>query len=145
NPNLPVTALDRTGGQQLAVGSLSTLDNQIDTSTGTVKAKARFNNGANALFPNQFVSVRILADTLCGAVLVPTTAVRHGSQGDFVFTLEPDKTAKMNIVKVGPGTGETVSIASGLQAGQTVITEGGDRLRDGSKVQLPGDIPQGKG
>jgi multidrug efflux system membrane fusion protein len=144
NATLPVTVFDRGGGVTLANGQLSTLDNQIDTSTGTVKAKARFNNGNGALFPNQFVNARLLVDVLCNAVIVPTTAVRHGSQGDFVYTLNAaDKTAKLVIVKTGPGTPETVSIVSGLTGNETVITEGGDRLRDGAKVNLPGDRPQG--
>ncbi len=142
---LPVTVFDRSGGSALAQGSLSTLDNQIDTATGTVKAKARFTNGSGALFPNQFVNARMLVDVLCNQVVVPTTAVRHGSTGDYVFLLQPDKTAKMVMVTAGPGTGETVSIVKGLQAGGTVITEGGDRLRDGSTVNLPGDRPAGSG
>jgi multidrug efflux system membrane fusion protein len=140
---LPVSVFDRGGGQILSNGTLSTLDNQIDTSTGTVKAKARFDNGDSSLFPNQFVNARLLVDNLCNAVIVPTTAVRHGTQGDFVYTLQPDRTAKMVLIKTGPGTGETVSIASGLTGSETVITEGGDRLRDGAKVNLPGDRPQG--
>ena len=115
----------------------------IDTATGTVKAKARFNNAGGALFPNQFVNARMLVDVLCNVVTVPTTAVRHGSTGDFVFTLQPDHTAKMVMVTTGPGTGETISITKGLQPGGTVITEGGDRLRDGSAVNLPGDKPAG--
>jgi multidrug efflux system membrane fusion protein len=140
---LPVTVFDRGGGVALAQGKLSTLDNEIDTSTGTVKAKARFDNGDRALFPNQFVNARLLVDVLCNAIVVPTTAVRHGSQGDFVYTLQPDHTVKMVIVKTGPGTPETVSIVSGLKGTETVITEGGDRLRDGAKVVLPGERPAG--
>jgi multidrug efflux system membrane fusion protein len=135
---LPVTAYDRAGGTALATGVLSTIDNQIDTTTGTVKAKARFANPGGALFPNQFVNVSVLVTTLRNQVIVPTTAVRHGPQGDYVWVLQPDGTARSRAVKVGPGTAETVSIASGLAAGETVITEGGDRLRNGGKVILPG-------
>jgi multidrug efflux system membrane fusion protein len=138
---LPVTALGRAGGAALAQGSLLTIDNVIDVTTGTVKAKARFANGAGALFPNQFVNVSMLVDTLVGQVIVPTTATRHGPQGDFVWVLQPDGTVKARTVTVGPGTGETVSIVSGLKAGETVITEGGDRLREGAKVVLPGQKP----
>jgi len=146
--SLPATVFDRGGGNALARGQLSTLDNQIDTSTGTVKAKARFDNGSGALFPNQFVNVRLLIDVLCNTVVVPATAVRHGSQGDFVFTVGQDSTTHQNIahqmmVTTGPGTGETVSISKGLNGGETVITEGGDRLRDGSQVNLPGQAQQG--
>lgn len=140
---MPVTVFDRSGGQTLDQGSLSTLDNQIDTATGTVKAKARFNNGAGALFPNQFVNVRLLTDVLCNTVIVPTTAVRHGSQGDYVFTLETGNKVKMTMVTTGPGTGETIAVSKGLQGGETVITEGGDRLSDGSQVALPGQAPLG--
>ncbi|MGZ5985083.1 MAG: MdtA/MuxA family multidrug efflux RND transporter periplasmic adaptor subunit [Caulobacteraceae bacterium] len=135
---LPATVFDRGGGNALAQGRLSTLDNVIDTSTGTVKAKARFNNGSGVLFPNQFVNIRLLVNVLCNTVVVPATAVRHGSQGDYVFTVGADRIAHQVMVTTGPGTGETVSIATGLKGGETVITEGGDRLRDGSTVNLPG-------
>lgn len=139
---LVATALNRDAGEELAQGVLSTLDTQIDPTTGTVKAKARFDNSAMTLFPQQFVNIHLLVDTLCNQVIVPTTAVRHGSQGDYVFTMQPNKTAKVQYVKVGPGTAETVSIVSGVSAGDIVITDGGDRLRDGSPVLLPGDNPQ---
>src|SRR5215472_15121203 len=134
---LPVTAYDREGGEALAQGALATLDNVIDTTTGTVKGKARFANPAAALFPNQFVNVTVLVDTLKQQVIVPTTAIRHGPQGEFVYVLQPDKTVKVTPVKVGPGTGETTSIAQGVSAGEIVITDGGDRLRDGATVNLP--------
>jgi len=135
---LPVTAYDRAGGTVLAVGSLATLDNLIDPTTGTVKAKANFSNAGAGLFPNQFVNVVLLVDTLKNQIVVPTTAVRHGPQGDFVWLLQPNKTVKSGLVKVGPGTAEMVSITSGLSVGQSVITDGGDRLRDGADVILPG-------
>ena len=140
---LPVTAYDRTGGTALSQGTLSTLDNVIDNTTGTVKAKARFANANGALFASQFVNITMLVNTLENQVVVPATAVRHGPQGDFVWVLQPDKTVKARTVKVGPGTTETVSIASGLQIGETVITDGGDRLREGAKVVLPGQRPAG--
>jgi multidrug efflux system membrane fusion protein len=142
---LPVTALGRADSTVLAQGALSTLDNVIDASTGTVKAKALFANTDGALFPNQFVNVTMLVDTLTNQVIVPTTATRHGPQGDFVWVLQPDQTVKARTVVVGPGTAETVSIVSGLKAGETVITEGGDRLRDGGKVVLPGQKPSAGG
>jgi multidrug efflux system membrane fusion protein len=140
---LAVTAYDRSGGTVLAQGKLSTLDNVIDNTTGTVKAKARFANASGILFPSEFVNITMLVTTLEGQVVVPTTAVRHGPQGDFVWVLQADKTVKARAVKVGPGTNETVSIASGLQVGETVITEGGDRLREGAPVILPGQKPGG--
>jgi multidrug efflux system membrane fusion protein len=142
---LATTALDRAGGAVLAQGKLATLDNLIDTTTGTVKARALFHNAGNALFPNQFVNVTLLVDTLRNQVVAPTTAVRHGPQGDFVWVLQPDQTVKSRPVKVGPGTPETVSITSGLALGETVITDGGDRLKEDAKVVLPGQSPMGGG
>ena len=136
---LQVTATDQAGTTTLATGRFLTFDNQIDTTTGTVKAKARFANGDGRLFPNQFVNVSILVDTLQHAVTVPVTAVRHGAQGDFVFLLAPDRTAKLSLVKTGPSAAGKVVILSGVKIGDTVITEGADRVDDGSKVTLPGD------
>jgi multidrug efflux system membrane fusion protein len=143
--NVPVTALDRTRTQTLDRGSFSTLDNLVDTGTGTVKAKARFPNSGNALFPSQFVNVRMELDTLKGAIVVPATAVRQGSDGSFVWLLNSDQTVTKTPVKTGQATGVQVQITEGLKAGDKVITEGGDRLRDGGKVQLPGARPQGQG
>jgi multidrug efflux system membrane fusion protein len=142
---LTTTALDRSGGATLATGKLSTLDNLIDTTTGTVKARAVFQNTGGKLFPNQFVNVTLLVDTLKAQMVVPTTAVRHGPQGDFVWVLQPDQTVTSKPVKVGAGTPETVSILSGLTVGETVITDGGDRLREGATVVLPGQNPVGPG
>lgn len=136
---LPVTAKDQGGTTVLAEGNFLTFDNQIDATTGTVKAKARFTNADGKLFPNQFVNVVLIADTLKGVATVPVTAVRHGAQGDFVFTLQEDKTAKMVTVKTGPADGTRIAILSGLTIGQTVITEGADSLDDGSPVVLPTD------
>ena len=138
---LPVTAYDRTKTVVLGQGQFSTLDNQIDTTTGTIRAKARFANTAGQLFPNQFVNVRVSLQTLRGVVVVPVTAVRTGADGDFVWKLNPDKTATQRKVVRGPATPTTVSIVQGLQAGEKVITEGGDRLTEGARVQLPGDKP----
>jgi len=137
---LTATALDRTGAITLAQGTLLTLDTQIDTTTGTVKAKARFHNAGGELFPSQFVNVQLLVDTKTGQVVVPTQAVRHGSKGDYVFTVE-DGTAKMNMVKVGVSQGERTAIDSGIKVGDQVITDGGDRLTDGATVLLPGQTP----
>jgi multidrug efflux system membrane fusion protein len=142
---LQVTALDRSGGETLAVGKLEALDNAVNTSTGTVNGRAIFHNADGKLFPFQFVNIVLLVDTLHDQVVVPTTAVRHGPQGDYVWVLQPDKTVKERAVKTGPATPETVSIVSGLQAGETVITDGGDRLRDGAPVVLPGQRPGGAG
>ena len=138
---MPVTAFDRTKTIVLDTGVFSTLDNQVDTTTGTVRAKARFANTQGKLFPNQFVNVRVSLQTLKNAVVVPVTAVRTGADGDFVWKLKPDKTVTMGRVVRGPATATTTSILQGLAAGEKVITEGGDRLTEGARVQLPGDKP----
>ncbi len=143
---LPATALDRTRTEALATGSFIALDNQVDTQTGTVRAKARFANGDNKLFPSQFVNLRLTVDTLRDAVVVPVTALRHGANGDFVYVLDPEaRTVALRIVKRGQATVDKVQIASGLKVGEQVITEGADRLRDGASVVLPGDRPAGAG
>jgi multidrug efflux system membrane fusion protein len=121
-----------------ASGRFLTFDNQVDSSTGTVKAKARFDNPGSALFPGGFVNIAMLVQTLHGAVTVPVSAVRHGTQGDFVFTLQHDSKVKLTPVKIGPSANNRVAILSGLAAGTTVVTEGADGLEDGSAVRLPG-------
>jgi multidrug efflux system membrane fusion protein len=143
---LPVTALDRTRSTVLDSGRFSTLDNQVDTQTGTVRAKARFTNAREALFPNQFVNVRLLLQTVQGAVVVPVAALRNssinGSNSEFVYVLdEAARTVANRPVKRGPATDELVVIAEGLKAGEKVITEGADRLKDGARVTLAGDAP----
>ncbi|WP_395337253.1 efflux RND transporter periplasmic adaptor subunit [Novosphingobium sp. BL-8H] len=136
---LPVEAHDQDAATLIATGKFLTFDNQVDTATGTVKAKARFDNAGNALFPSQFVNVSMLVQTLHGVVTVPVGAVRHGAPGDFVFVLQPDRTVKLAVVKTGPSTKDRIAILSGLSLGQTVVTEGADGLEDGSSVRLPGD------
>jgi multidrug efflux system membrane fusion protein len=137
--SLPTTAFDRTGATVLAQGELYTLDNQIDAATGTVKARARFANPSGVLFPNQFVNVTVLVDTLKSVVTVPAVAIRHGPQGDFVYVIQVDSTVAVTPVKVGPAQGETASVESGLNVGDLVVTEGGDRLSDGAQVIQPKD------
>jgi len=138
---MKVTALDRTRSATLDSGLFASLDNQVDTSTGTVKAKARFANSKLALFPNQFVNVQLLVRTIENAVVVPVTAVRLGSTGDYVYVLNAaERTVSLRPVKRGPATVDKIVISSGLQAGERVITEGADRLKDGARVVLPGDV-----
>ena len=132
---LPVQAWDRTRTKQLASGIFSTLDNAVDTATGTVKAKARFANAEVALYPNQFVNVRLLLRTVTAAVVVPVTALRHGPNGDFVYVLKDGNTAELRNVVRGEATVDRVSISKGLAVGEQVIAEGGDRLKDGARVQ----------
>jgi len=138
---MEVKAFDRTRATVLATGVFSSLDNQIDPQTGTVRAKARFKNEDGALFPSQFVNVQLKVRTIGDAVVVPVAAVRKGNEGDFVFVLNPDRTVSMRPVTRGQATVDKIQITSGLQVGERVITEGADRLRDGSRVVLPGDSP----
>jgi multidrug efflux system membrane fusion protein len=142
---MEVKVSDRTRTTLLDTGVFASLDNQIDTQTGTVRAKARFNNARQQLFPSQFVNVQLTVRTIENAVMVPVAAVRQGGQGDFVFVLQQDRTVKMRPVVRGEMQGDRVQIASGLQVGERVITEGADRLRDGARVTLPGDAPRAAG
>jgi len=134
---LPTIVLDRTRSQTLAQGMFLTVDNQVDTSTGTVRLKSRFSNEDGALFPQQFVNVRLLLDTVPNALVVPSAAVRHGPNGDYVYLVTPDDTAEVRLVKTGPSVDDKISITSGLSGGERVVTEGGDRLVDGAFVKLP--------
>ncbi len=139
---MKVTALDRTRATVLDTGVFASLDNQVDTTTGTVKAKARFANSKLTLFPSQFVNVRVEVRTIENAVVVPVTALRLGASGDYVYVLNgADRTVSLRLVKRGPATVDKVVVASGLKAGERVITEGADRLKDGARVVLPGDAP----
>lgn len=136
---MAVTALDRTRSATLDSGVFASLDNQVDTSTGTVKAKARFANAALALFPGQFVNVRLQLATIDNAVVVPVTALRHSNDGDYVYVLNAaERTVSLRTVQRGQATADSIQIAAGLKAGEQVITEGADRLKDGASVTLPG-------
>ena len=135
---LEVRVLDRTQKSELAVGRLDTHDNVIDTTTGTVKLRAVFDNKDDALFPNQFVNVRLLVDTVKGATIVPTAAIQRGQPGTFVYLVKADDTVEVRVVELGATDGERVQIVSGLQPGDQVVTDGTDRLRDGAKIRRPG-------
>jgi multidrug efflux system membrane fusion protein len=115
---------------------LIAIDNQVDPSTGTVKFRAEFANKDNALFPSQFVNVRLRLETEHGVVLIPTAAVQRGTQGTFVYLVKPDKTVAATPVKLGTTEGEIVSVDSGLKEGDQIVTDGSDSLRDGAKVEL---------
>jgi multidrug efflux system membrane fusion protein len=140
---LSVTAYDRSNTTALEGGVLETLDNQIDTTTGTLKLRATFNNDNNLLFPNQFVNARLLVDTIHNAVIVPTSAVLNGSMGQFVYVVQADNTVTVRPVKIGPVDGERTSIASGLQAGERVVIDGSDRLKEGAKITIPAEHLRG--
>jgi multidrug efflux system membrane fusion protein len=142
---LEATALDRDQSTKLAVGKLTSVDNEIDTATGTVKLRAQFDNTDAALFPNQFVNVQLLLDTLHDATIVPTAAIQRGSAGTFVYLVKPDNTVTVRPVKQGAGEGENVSISSGLEPGDKVIIDGADKLREGAKIALPEEGDQGLG
>ena len=141
---LPVIAYDRTGANEIAKGKLDTVDNQIDTTTGTVKLRAMFDNEADTLFPNQFVNIKLLVNTLHDGDIVPNSAIQRGAPGTFVYLVKPDRTVTVQKVKVGPSDGQRIAILSGLQPGDSVVVDGADRLRDGAKVTLaPAERPDG--
>jgi multidrug efflux system membrane fusion protein len=132
---LPVEAFDRDLKHKLATGELATLDNQIDTTTGTLKLKAIFANADDALFPNQFVNPRLLIDTLKGVVLVPNAAIQRGTQSTFAFVVKEDQTVEVRPIEVRLTEGDTTAISKGLAAGDVVVTEGVDKLQAGSKIE----------
>ncbi|MFO1396693.1 MAG: MdtA/MuxA family multidrug efflux RND transporter periplasmic adaptor subunit [Burkholderiales bacterium] len=132
----PVEAWDRDQKQKLATGRLVTADNQIDVATGTVKMKAEFANDNGALFPNQFVNVRMLTQTLADATLVPTPAIQRGAPGTFVYVVRGDNTVTVAPVKLGPQQGETTVVTSGVTPGMQVVVDGADKLREGAAVTL---------
>ena len=119
----------------MATGTLTTFDNQIDTTTGTLRLKAIFANADDALFPNQFVNPRLLIDTLKGVVLVPNAAIQRGTQSTFAFVVKEDQTVEARPVEVRLTEGDTSAVSKGLAAGDVVVTEGVDKLQNGSKVE----------
>jgi multidrug efflux system membrane fusion protein len=133
---LPVLAYDQEGKTLLAIGKLLAVDNQIDTTTGTIKLKAIFENKDSKLFPNQFVNVRLKVDTLRDATVMSTAAVQRGSIGIFAYVVKEDKTVVVRTLKLGPTEGDYVVITEGLVPGELVVTVGGDKLREGSKVEI---------
>lgn len=140
---LAVDAFDRGGKTLLASGTLLTVDNQIDSATGTIKLKAEFPNDDYGLFPNQFVNARLLLETRRAAVLIPSTALLRGAStlphgGSFVYVVNPDNTVSVRPVRPGATEGEMTAIEDGLAAGEVVVTDGTDRLREGAKIQVAG-------
>ena len=142
---LAVTAFSSDNTKQIATGTLYALGNQMATATGTVSLRATFPNDDEALFPNEFVNVTLLVDTLQKAVLVPTPAVQSGAPGDYVYLVNDDQTVSVHKVTLGPSDGKNTVILSGLSVGQTVVTDGMDRLSDGAKIKLAGARPAGAG
>ena len=134
---LTVDAFDRSLTNQIASGTLSNSDNQIDTTTGTLKLRAMFDNSKLELFPNQFVNAHLILETLHDQIVVPGAALQNGSQGSYVYLVNADNTVSMHPVVAGPSAGDLVAITKGLTSGQTVVVDGADQLRDGAKIMLP--------
>jgi multidrug efflux system membrane fusion protein len=135
---IPVEAYDREQKARLATGALLTVDNQIDTTTGTVRLKAQFPNEGDALFPNQFVNVRMLVDTVRGVTTIPAAAIQRGTQGMFVYVVKSDLTVTVRPVRLGASEALTTAVESGLEPGELVVVDGTDRLREGARVELAG-------
>jgi membrane fusion protein, multidrug efflux system len=140
---LAVTAYDRANLHELATGKVSAVDNQVDTTTGTVKVRAQFDNTDNALFPNQFVNARLLVSTLENAITVPTSAILNGSPGAYVYVINADNTVSVQQITTGVVDGKLTQVAAGLTAGQRVVVDGTDRLRDGLHVTVAAANTQG--
>src|ERR1700736_1205372 len=136
--NLPVTAYSSDNTRQIAAGTLYAISNQMATSTGTVTLRATFPNDDEALFPSEFVNVKMLVDTLKQAVLVPTPAVLSGAPGDYVYLANTDHTVSVRKITLGASDGKNTAILSGLSVGDTVVTDGTDRLSDGAKISIAG-------
>jgi membrane fusion protein, multidrug efflux system len=134
---LEVAAYDRANVKQLATGRVIALDSQIDTTTGTVKVRAQFDNPDDALFPNQFVNAQLLIKTLHDVVTVPSAAIQRGAPGSYVYVVNADNTVSVRPIKTGPTDGPTAEVISGLTAGERVVVDGTDRLRDGAHVTIP--------
>ena len=145
---IPVDAYDRQKAVKLAQGRLLTLDNQIDPATGTIKLRAEFGNEQGTLFPNQFVNTKLLVAVLKDAVVVPASAIQLGSHGSQVYVLKADSHVELRAVTTGIVDGESIVIVQGLAAGESVVTDGADKLRDGAKVKAvepaTADKPRGK-
>ena len=142
---LPVSAYSGDMKRPLAQGELSAIDNAIDPSTGTVKLRARFANREESLFPNQFVNVRLRVKTLHNVVVVPSSALQQGAQGPFVFVvLQPADKVATRAVVTGPSLDDQVAVLQGLTAGEQVVTEGGDKLKEGQQVRLLVPHPPGE-
>lgn len=149
---IEVEAWDREQKNKLVTGVLITPDNQVDVTTGTVKLKAQFPNDNGALFPNQFVNVRMVVDVLKDVTVIPAAAVQTGPQGTVVYVVKEDSSVSMRPVKLGPAEGELVMVENGVNPGDRVVTDGIDRLREGAKVEIvqptvpgPGGRGAGKG
>ena len=138
--SLQVEAWDRSEATMLATGTLKTVDNQIDTTTGTIKLRAEFANADEKLFPNQFVNMRLRVQTVQGATVIPEATVQRASFGTFVYVVKPDNTVTIRRIELGPAQGDRVSVLKGLTPAEQVVLEGVDDLTEGGKVEV---IPEG--
>ncbi|MDE2165011.1 MAG: MdtA/MuxA family multidrug efflux RND transporter periplasmic adaptor subunit [Alphaproteobacteria bacterium] len=136
NAKLPVAAYDRTGATKLAEGTLQSIDNTVNTSTGTFELRAAFANENETLFPNQFVNVQIMVDVLKNVVVIPSAAIQRGAPGTFVYVVNQDNTVSVRPVTLGPSAAENVATLKGLQANERVVVDGADKLKEGAKVVL---------
>ena len=135
---LEVYAYDRANVRSLATGRVAAIDSQIDTTTGTAKLRAQFDNADNALFPNQFVNAQLVVNTLHNVVTVPTAAIQRGAPGTYVYVINANDTVSVRPVSIGPTDGPMVAVNSGLSVGERVVVDGADRLRDGARVTIAG-------
>jgi multidrug efflux system membrane fusion protein len=140
---LPVSAYDRGGINKIADGTLQTFDSQIDPTTGTIRLRAQFSNDNKALFPNQFVNIRLLVDTHKDVVTMSTAGVQRGVPGTFVYLVNADSTVSVRPVKLGVTDGDRVEVLSGLTPGERVVIDGADKLRDGAKIALRSETAPG--
>jgi multidrug efflux system membrane fusion protein len=143
--SLVVTAYDRANVAPIAVGTLKTVDNQIDQTTGTAKIRADFENLDDRLFPNQFVNARLLVDTLHDVVTAPISAIQRGAPGTYTYVVNSDNIANVRPVELGQTDAGMVVIKSGLSVGERVVVDGADRLREGARVLVPADVREGSG
>jgi len=141
---LPVLAYNRSGNKLLATGELSNADNQVDTTTGTVRLRARFENKDEALYPNQFVNVKLIVDKLHDVAIAPNSAIQLGAVGHYVYVANDNGTVSVRPVTVGPSQGQKVAILEGLTAGDKVVVDGADRLRDGARYSVVQPSKPGK-
>ena len=138
---LSVQAWDHGMTKLIATGTLSSLDNEINTSTGTLNMRGLFDNADMSLYPDEFVNIKLVVNTLPNQIVVPGAAVQNGPSSNFVYIVNPDHTVSMRTVVTGPTDGNNIAVMKGLTAGETVVTDGADQLKDGAQVLLPGEKP----
>jgi multidrug efflux system membrane fusion protein len=141
---LQVEAYSRDNQTKLASGKLLTIDNQIDQTTGTDRLKAVFDNKDNALWPNQFVNIRLLLEVRKNSIVIPSAAIQRGPQGSYVFVVKPDKTVEVRPITIALTQDNASAVGSGLSVGEVVVTDGQDKLQAGTKVEIPTNNPSPK-